>query len=351
MSELIAVLVSVVLLLGNAFFVGAEFAVISARKDRLLAMAEARTPRARATLRAGEHLGLLIAGAQLGVTICSLGLGRLAEPAVASLIARPFLALGAPESAVEPVAFAIGLGLVVMLHTVIGEMVPKNLAIAGPERVALLLVPMHYAFCRMVRPVLWLFTAAAGLVLRLVRITPREELDSAYTQAELAEMIADSRREGLLDDEESNRIAGTLGSAGRTVADVMVPLDRVVWLPVSPTVGAVSRAVSETGVSRFPVRDPGGRLTGYLHVKDVLAEADDPDAVVPPERVRGLPELPCDARVDDALAALRRSQAHLARVVEGVGRETVGVVSMDDLLQYYVGGVRAADPEAVEGAS
>lgn len=350
MNELLAVLVSVVLLFGNAFFVGAEFAVISARKDRLLALAEDGDARASATLRAGEHLGLLIAGAQLGVTLCSLGLGRLAEPAVAGLLERPLLLAGAPESVVGPIAFTIGLGVVVMLHTMIGEMVPKNLAIAGPERVAVLLVPMHYGFCRMVRPLLGLFTAAATLVLRLVRVTPREELESAYTQAELAEMIADSRREGLLDDQESSRLTETLGSAGRTVADVMVPLDRVVTLPVSPTVGDVSRAVAEIGVSRFPLREESGKLVGYLHVKDVLQEADDPAAVVPVGRVRGLPELPCDARLDDALAALRRSQAHLARVVADRGGETVGVVSMDDLLQYFVGAVRS-DPPAVDETS
>jgi CBS domain containing-hemolysin-like protein len=350
MNELFAVLVSLLLLIGNAFFVGAEFAVISVRKDRLLALIEDGNSRALATLRAGEHLQLLIAGAQLGVTLCSLGLGRLAEPAVASLLERPFLMSGAPESVVEPVAFTIGLGIVVMLHTMIGEMVPKNLAIAGPERIAVLLVPPHYAFCRMVRPLLGLFTATATLVLRLVRVTPREQLDSAYTQAELAEMIADSWREGLLDEQESSRLTETLGSAGRTVADVMVPLDRVVTLPVSPTVGAVSRAVAEVGVSRFPLREESGRLVGYLHVKDILEEADDPDAVVPASQVRGLPELPCDARLDDSLAALRRSQAHLARVVADRGGETVGVVSMDDLVQYYVGAVRA-EPPAVEDAS
>jgi magnesium and cobalt exporter, CNNM family len=350
MSEPIALLVSLALLIGNAFFVGAEFAVISARKDRLLALARAGDTRAVATLRAGEHLPLLIAGAQLGVTLCSLGLGKLAEPAAASILERPLLAIGAPESVVHPIGFTVGLGLVVMLHTMIGEMVPKNLAIAGPEQVAVWLVPAHYAFCQLVRPLLALFTAIASVVLRLVKVTPREELGSAYTQAELAEMIADSRREGLLDEQESSRLTETLDSAGRTVADVMVPLAKVATLPLSPTVDMVARAVAEVGVSRFPLRDDAGRLVGYLHVKDVLEEADDPGAVIPASRVRGLPELPCDARLDDALAALRRSRAHLARVVRGPARETVGVVSMDDLLQYYVGGVRV-DPTAVDEAS
>jgi CBS domain containing-hemolysin-like protein len=341
MNEFVAVLISLLLLTGNAFFVGAEFSMISARRDRLATMAEAGSASARATLRAGEHLPLLIAGAQLGITLCSLGLGKLGEPAVATLLERPFALLNLPAQVLHPIAFTLALGLVVMLHTVIGEMVPKNLSIAGPERAAVILVPAHYAFCRFTRPVLTLFTATASAVLRLIGVTPREEFNSAYTRAELGEMIADSRREGLLDDQESSRLTETLGSAGRTVADVVVPLDRVVTLPVAPTVGDVSASVAKTGVSRFPLREPSGRLIGYLHVKDVLLEADDPSAVVPASRVRGLPEIPCDARLDDALAALRRSQSHLARVVADQGGETVGVVSMDDLVQYYVGAVRA----------
>jgi CBS domain containing-hemolysin-like protein len=348
MSEAAGLLVSVVLLAGNAFFVGAEFAIITARRDRLTALAEDGSLSARATLRAGEQLPLLIAGAQLGITLCSLGLGLLAEPALAGLLERPFEALGAPAAILHPVAFTLALGLVAMLHTVLGEMVPKNLAIAGPERVAVILVPAHYAFCRVARPLLMLFTMAATVVLKLFHVTPRDELDSAYTGAELAEMISDSRREGLLDDHESSRLTQTLGSAGRTVADVMVPLERVVTLPVAATVGDVASAVAEFGVSRFPVREDSGRLIGYLHVKDVLEEADDPGAVLPASRVRGLPELPCDARLDDALAALRRSAAHLARVVTTRGGETVGVVSMDDLLQYYMGAVRAPAESTVD---
>ncbi|HEY2205082.1 MAG TPA: hemolysin family protein [Pseudonocardia sp.] len=343
MSEVFALALSVVLLAGNAFFVGAEFAIITARKDRLTALAEGGNARvrasARATLRAGERLPLLIAGAQLGITLCSLGLGRLAEPAVAGLLERPFDALGVPAQVLHPIAFTLALGLVATLHTVIGEMVPKNLAIAGPERVAIILVPAHLAFCQFVRPVLTLFTATATAVLKLFRVTPRDELDSAYTGAELTEMISDSQREGLLDAQESSRLTQTLGSAGRTVAEVVVPLDRVVTLPVDPTVGAIADAVARYGVSRFPVLDPSGRMVGYLHVKDVLPDADDPDAVIPAGRVRGLPEIPCDARLDDALAALRRSSAHLARVVDTRGGDTVGVVSMDDLVQYYVGAV------------
>ncbi|TQM83993.1 CBS domain containing-hemolysin-like protein [Saccharothrix saharensis] len=332
-------LVVVLLLAGNAFFVGAEFAIITARRDRLEALAEQGSSRARTVIKAGRELPLLIAGAQLGITLCSLGLGALGEPAVATLLEAPFHGVGIPEAVRHGVAFALALIIVVALHTVLGEMVPKNLAIAGPERTALLLVPAHLWFCRLVAPLLRGFTVVSTAVLKLVGVTPRDELESAYTRDELALLIGQSRQEGLLEDSEHRRLTQTLSSAERTVADVLVPLDRITSVPVRPTMEQVEAAVSATGFSRFPVRD-GDRLIGYLHVKDVLDLADaDPATRVPPSRVRGLPRVPVDASLDDAVASLRRSQSHLAQAVsaDGVVR---GLVALEDLVEEYVGTVR-----------
>ncbi|MFI9010722.1 hemolysin family protein [Actinosynnema sp. NPDC053489] len=332
-------LVVVLLLAGNAFFVGSEFAIITARRDRLEALADQGSSRARTVLKAGRELPLLIAGAQLGITLCSLGLGALGEPAVAALLEAPFHGIGVPDAVRHGVAFALALIIVVALHTVLGEMVPKNLAIAGPERTALLLVPVHYWFCRLAAPLLRGFTVASTAVLKLVGVTPRDELESAYTRDELALLIGQSREEGLLEDSEHRRLTQTLSSAERTVADVLVPLDRVTSVPARPTMEQVEAAVSATGFSRFPVRDDD-RLIGYLHVKDVLDLADaEPSTRVPPGRVRGLPRVPVDASLDDAVASLRRSQSHLAQAVsaDGVVR---GLVALEDLVEEYVGTVR-----------
>ncbi|NUS64075.1 MAG: HlyC/CorC family transporter, partial [Saccharothrix sp.] len=333
------VLVIVLLLAGNAFFVGAEFAIITARRDRLEALAEQGSSRARTVIKAGRELPLLIAGAQLGITLCSLGLGALGEPAVAALLEAPFHGFGVPDAVRHGVAFALALIIVVALHTVLGEMVPKNLAIAGPERTALLLVPAHYWFCRLAAPLLRGFTVVSTAVLRLVGVTPRDELESAYTRDELALLIGQSRQEGLLEDSEHRRLTQTLSSAERTVADVLVSLDRITSVPARPTMEQVEAAVSATGFSRFPVREDD-RLIGYLHVKDVLDLADaDPSTRVPPSRVRGLPRVPVDASLDDAVAALRRSQSHLAQAVsaDGVVR---GLVALEHLDEEYVGTVR-----------
>ncbi|MCC8244121.1 hemolysin family protein [Saccharothrix luteola] len=333
------VLVIVLLLAGNAFFVGAEFAIITARRDRLEALADTGSSRARTVIKAGRELPLLIAGAQLGITLCSLGLGALGEPAVAALLEAPFHGVGIPDAVRHGVAFALALIIVVALHTVLGEMVPKNLAIAGPERTALLLVPAHYWFCRLVGPLLRGFTVVSTAVLKLVGVTPRDEMESAYTRDELALLIGQSRQEGLLEDSEHRRLTQTLSSAERTVADVLVPLDRITSVPSRPTMEEVEAAVSATGFSRFPVREDD-RLIGYLHVKDVLDLAHtDPSTRVPPSRVRGLPRVPVDASLDDAVAALRRSQSHLAQAVsaDGVVR---GLVALEDLVEEYVGTVR-----------
>ena len=342
-GDLLALLAAVGLLAANAFFVGAEFALISARRDRLEAMAESGVSSARIVLRANADLSRMLAASQLGITICSLLLGRLGEPAVAHLIERPLELLGMPAAVLHPIAFAVSLAIVVVAHILLGEMVPKNIAIAGPERTAIWLVPPFLVFTTVARPLIELFNLMANGVLRLLGVEPRDELETSFTPGELADLIAESGREGLLDQDESQRLTRTLSSVGSTVGEVLVPLDELVTIPAQPTVQDVADAVSRTGFSRFPVRDAGGRLTGYLHVKDVLDLLDPgaEGAVVPAERIRGLPEVATPTRLDEALAVLRRARAHLGRVVDGHG-ETVGLVTLEDLVEHYVGEVRDA---------
>ncbi|SHG68175.1 hemolysin family protein [Streptoalloteichus hindustanus] len=349
MNDLVSLFLAILLLGANAFFVGAEFALISARRDRLEALVESGQPRARTVMLAGERMSLMLAAAQLGITVCSLGLGALGEPVIASQLERLLHPFGVPGAVVHPLAFVVALAIFSVLHVVLGEMVPKNIAIAGPERTALLLVPVLVGFVRLVRPVISLLNVCANGVLRVVGVRPKDELDTAYTRDELAEMLGESRREGLLDEPEHRRLAQALSSADRTVADVLVPIDQVRTVPERPTVGDVATAVSTTGFSRFPLRRADGRLVGYLHVKDVLELAGaDPATPVPRSRVRGLPDLPADARLDEALSALRRARSHLARAV-GEDGALLGVVALEDLVEEFVGTVR--DGTHVNGAA
>lgn len=346
MSDVAAVGLTVLLLAGNAFFVAAEFALISARRDRLEALEAQGKKRARTVIRAGEHLSLMLAAAQLGITICSILLGRVGEPAIAHLIEKPLDLVGLPDQLLHPIAFTIALSLVVVLHILLGEMVPKNIAIAGPERAAMLLVPAHLGFIKLAKPLIWFYNWCANSVLRLLRVQPKDELDTTVSEIELSAMIGESRSEGLIDAEEHRRLTRALHTTGRTVADVLISLDKVRTVPLTAagtTLGAIERAVAETGYSRYPTALPDGSLAGYLHLKDVLDEVLDeaagPDTVVPRTDVRPLPRLAVAMPLDDALAALRRTSSHLGEVIGGDGA-TLGIVALEDLVEEFVGTVR-----------
>ncbi|SDU22760.1 hemolysin family protein [Gordonia westfalica] len=351
MGDLWAVVLAFALLAGNAFFVGAEFSLISARRDRLEALAESGKTRARTVIRAGENLSLMLAGAQLGITICSILLGRVGEPAVAHLIEKPLELAHVPHALLHPISFAIALSLVVVLHILLGEMVPKNIALAGPESAAMLLVPVHLMFIRLVRPLISFYNWTANISLRLMRVEPKDELESTVSLGELAQMLGESKQEGLIDAEEHERLTRALQSIGRTVAEVMIPLEqmRSVSVQVSasggigPTLGAVEKAVSDTGFSRFPVRGPDGTFTGYLHLKDVLDEILDehigPDTIIGVDKIRPLPVIASNTPLDEATTVLRRTSAHLGAVVDDNGR-TIGIVPLADLVEEFVGNVR-----------
>ncbi|WP_197319021.1 hemolysin family protein [Saccharomonospora sp. NB11] len=342
MNDWLSISLIGVLLLANAFFVGAEFSLISSRRDRLEALLEQGNARARIVINASKHVSLMLAGAQLGITVCSLLLLQFGEPAVAHQLELAVSALGVPlpTYVVHAVAFTVTLVALTLLHVLIGEMVPKNLAIAEPERLALWLVPVHVGWVRLTRPFIWALNGIANGILRLGKIEPKDEVETGYTSAELAALLRESRREGLLEQAEHRRLSQTLSSVEKTVDDVLVPLDDLTTLPPRPTVGDVEQAVSSTGFSRFPIRATDGRLTSYVHVKDILDQLDgDPSAVVPDTKTRRLTQLACSAKLDEALSAMRREGSHLAMAVD-TESTVVGIVALEDLLEEYVGTVR-----------
>src|SRR5882757_10400138 len=344
MSDLLGVLLTVLLLAANAFFVAAEFALISARRDRLEALAEQGKRSAIAVIRAGQNLSLMLAGAQLGITVCSILLGRVGEPAVAHLLETPFDLLGVPDAVLHTVSFLVAITVVVILHVLLGEMVPKNIAIAGPEASAMLLVPPYLVWVRAARPIIAFYDWCAHVILRAFGVEAKTELENTVSTIELSEMIAESLSEGLLDPEEHNRLSRALRIRNRVVGEVAVPVGGVHAVPVAaegagPTVAAIQRALAETGYSRFPVVDLFGDFIGYLHIKDVLPLVDDPDAVLDSSMVRPLPQVPASLPLPDALSRLRRDNSHLALLTAADGTVTA-MVALEDLVEDVVGAVR-----------
>ncbi len=353
MSAGTALALAGVLLVLNAFFVGAEFAVISARRSQIEPHVQAGRRGARTTLWAMENVSLMLAAAQLGITVCSLGLGAVAEPAVAHLLEVPFELVHLPVALVHPLAFALALTVVVYCHVVVGEMIPKNLALAGPEAAALILAPPLVLVARSTAVLIKALRAATNLVLRLMRVEPKEELTSAFTAEEVHSIVAESRREGLLGAEHT-LLTGALELSQRSAGDVMVAWGQLVTVPSGSTPQEVERVVAQTGFSRFPVvagpRRPGVDVVGYLHLKDLLYADDERyEQPVPDKRVRALVSVAAGDEVEEVLAAMQRSGSHLARVVDTAGT-TLGVVFLEDVLEELVGEVRDATRRSASGS-
>lgn len=342
MSDYAAVLVAVALLAANAFFVGAEFALISARRTQIEPRAAEGSRAARSTLRAMEQVSLVMAGAQLGITMASLGLGAIGEPAVAHLLEPVFHVVGVPDSLLHPVSFVVALTVVVYLHVVLGEMVPKNIAIAGPERAALVLGPPMMLVVIVLKPVVVALNAIANTILRLIRVEPRDEVASAFTREEVASMVDESRGEGLIREDEYDRLAGALGFTERTVTDVLLPRESLVTVPQGATGADIEEVCAETGFSRFPVASGTGELLGYLHVKDVLET--DPERRLRPvddKWIRSFATVRPGDVLHDSLSTLQARGAHMGRVVGDDGG-VLGLVALEDVLEELVGEIRDA---------
>lgn len=330
-----------VLLLGNAFFVGAEFAVISARRSQIEPRAERGERAAITTLYAMEHATLMLATSQLGITVCSLLILNVSEPAIHHLLEIPLGLTGLTPELISTIAFIVALLLVTYLHVVLGEMVPKNISFSVPDRAALLLAPPLVFVSKVLRPVIWLMNSMANGVLRLFGVEPKNEATSAYTFDEVAGIVEQSKREGVLDD-----ATGTLSNAfeftAKRVGEISVPLDGLRRLSAGATPADVQRAVADLGFSRYVVESSDGSWAGYVHLKDLLdLDGEAYEQPIPAARIRPMTSFYEGTDLEDALAGMRTLHAHLARVFDQRGAVT-GVLFLEDIIEELVGEIRDA---------
>ena len=339
MNDVLAIAILVALLLGNAFFVAAEFALVSARVDQIEPRAAAGSARAQKTLAAMRNVSQMMAGAQLGITLCSLGLGAVGEPAVAHLIEVPLEAAGVPAGFLHPIALVVALALVTVLHMVLGEMVPKNITIAGPDRAAVALGPPMARIVVLLKPLIWFFNSLANAFVKLFGVTPTDEVAASFDSTEIRSMITQSRSQGLLGDEVSELAEGALTFETHDARSVLLAADDLVAVPRSVTPRDLEAVVAAHGFSRYPVVHPDGSWAGYVHVKDVLGVTarDEP---LPDDALEQFVEVTPDEPLPEVLQAMRREGVHLGTVSEG-GR-LLGVVALEDVLEQLIGDVRDA---------
>ncbi|MBC7632833.1 hemolysin family protein [Aeromicrobium sp.] len=341
MSEYVPGLVwLVVLLAANAFFVGAEFAVISARRSQIEPRAAEGSRAAKTTLWAMEHATLMLATSQLGITICSLLILNVSEPAIHHLLEYPLGLTPLTADVISVLAFVVALLLVTYLHVVLGEMVPKNLAFSVPDRAALILAPPLVLVSRVFKPIIWVLNGMANGVLRLFGVEPKDEATSTYTLEQVAGIVEQSHREGTLT--QSGPLAGAFEFTDRTAGDIEVALGDIVLLPAAATPADVQRAVVDHGHSRHVLADDDGEPVGYVHMKDVMElEGDEFTRPLPAKRVRRLIAIPRSAELEDALARMRQHGSHVARSVDEAGT-TLGLLFLEDAIEVLVGEIHDA---------
>ncbi|GAA4053623.1 hemolysin family protein [Nonomuraea soli] len=322
--------ITLALLVGNGFFVAAEFALVAAKRHRLEKQAARGSRAAKAAVNGIKELSLMLAGAQLGITLCSLGLGVVSEPVIAHTLAPLFDSLGVPPTAAGVISFVIALAIVTFLHMVIGEMAPKSWAIAHPERSATLLALPFRGFTVVVRPLLKLLNGISDLILRMFRVHPPEEGANPRTPAQLQRLVEESRRLGLIEPEEHGVLTRALDAPSSPIDDFVTATPDIVGVPAAATPQEVIEVSAEAGRTRLIVWEDE-RPLGVVHVRDAYL-ARSRSANLPARRLaHAVPELTIATTVSDAVAAMRSAHSQVA-MVRDQGGELLGLVSLDDLL-------------------
>jgi CBS domain containing-hemolysin-like protein len=329
-----ALLWLVLLLLANGFFVAAEFAYITARRNVL-----EQVPRRSAQVAVGlnRNLTLSLAAAQLGITMASLVLGAVAEPAVATIFELGLGFLPISESVIHGISLVIALLIVVFLHMVVGEMAPKNITISAPERTAVLLAMPFRGFILVFRPLIAVLNASANGVLRLFGVRPTDALEVGHSAEDLAVIIGTGRREGVIEDFAHRLLTGAIIFGDLDASEVMVPRPDMRAAPADTSVSALQDLMRVTGHSRIPIYGSDiDDIVGLVHVKDLMSDEIDRDAPLDPARLREPLVVPETAPLRSVLDEMRGARTHLAVVVDEHG-STAGIITMEDIAEELVG--------------
>ncbi|MER6676178.1 hemolysin family protein [Streptomyces sp. NPDC000983] len=339
-TPLLLLAAAFLLILANGFFVAAEFGLVTVERPEAEKAAAEGDRRARTVVESLKELSFQLSGTQLGITLTSLVVGMLAQPALAALLNGPITALGIPAGAVPGVAVVVGMLLASAVQMVIGELVPKNWAVSRPLQVARFVAGPQHLFARVFRPVIAALNAVANRLVRALGIEPTEELASARTPGELVSLARHSARAGTLEQDTADLFVRTLSLGELTAQHVMTPRVRVSALQSSATAEDVVNLTRATGLSRFPVyRDRIDEVVGMVHLKDALAVPAADRLRTPAGRIARPALLVPETLPVRPLLARLRSEQPIAVVVDEYGG-TAGVVTLEDIVEEIVGEVR-----------
>ncbi|WP_058301250.1 hemolysin family protein [Gorillibacterium timonense] len=342
LSILLNLVLVLILVLLNGFFVAAEFALVRVRATRLAELASSGNSRAKVAQHVASKLDAYLSACQLGITLASLGLGWVGEPAIADLIVEPFLNwVGAPESLIHPISLGVAFAVITFLHIVLGELAPKSIAIFQAETTSLWLSAPLLWFYRLMYPIIWLLNGAANTILRWIGIEPASEHEASHTEEEIRILMKESQKGGHIDQNELTLMENIFEFSERLAREVMIPRTVVECLYADLPFEENLTSVMETRHTRYPVvMEEKDNVLGFVLSADVYNAAlsqDRASAKLEP-MIRPVPHIPESMEISQVLKVMQRERVHLAVVVDEYGG-MAGIIAMEDILEEIVGDI------------
>jgi len=338
MSEWVLLAIGIVLTIGTGLFVASEFALVNLDRSDLEARRDRGETRLSMTIAALKITSTHLSSAQLGITLTTLLTGYTLEPAFSMFLEPGLTAIGLPEGAVTPIATIVAVALATLLSMVIGELVPKNFALALPIPTAKLVIPFQTIFTTIFRPAIVVLNGSANAILRAMGIEPKEELSGARSAEELSSLVRRSALQGTLEQDTAHLLTRTLAFSQLSASDVMTPRPRLSMVAKTQTAQDVVELARKTGYSRFPVIDEDADdVVGLIHVKQAIAVPRDKRSLVPVSALQSEAlRVPETMQLDSLLGELRGRGFQMALVVDEYGG-TAGVATLEDLVEELVG--------------
>ncbi|GKG91803.1 hemolysin family protein [Gordonibacter urolithinfaciens] len=332
-------------LLMNAFFVAAEFSLVRVRKSQVEILVDEGRSGAKYTKLVADNVNAYLSACQLGITLASLALGWLGEPAVSQLIEGPLLAIGLPEAAIHGIAIAVGFIVITALHIVVGELIPKSLAIFSTERYALFTATPLVWFYRITYPIMWLFNSITNGVMKLLGHDIANEHE-VYTDEEIKLLIDESTESGLIDPEQNEYVDNIFDLGDKDAEAIMTPRTNVICLDLEDSLEENLALIMQYKYTRYPVcRGNKDRIVGFVHVKDLYTLP--PDSTMEDLRIRTIQAVPEGIPIAKLLQILQAKHTKIAVVIDEHGG-TSGIVTMSDIMEQIVGRI---DDEYAHGGS
>ena len=348
MTILLNIIIVFFLVFMNGFFVAAEFAAVKVRKSRIETLVLEGNKNAKYTQKVVNDLNSYLSACQLGITLASLGLGWVGEPAVAKLLKPLFKLMNFPESAVHSISFILGFSIITAFHIVLGELAPKSLAIISAEKIAMYTSLPFNCFYKLTYPIMWAFNHSTNLVLKIFGISQVDDHEAAHTDEEIKLLVEDSYKHGLIDKTELTFVDNIFDFSEKTVKEIMIPRTDMACIFIEDSFDEIIKYALEEQLTRYPVcRDSKDNVIGFIHIKDLYKQKIEGNNQNIEEIIRDIKFVPESMSISELFKIFKKEKTQMAIIIDEYGG-TSGLVTIEDILEEIVGEIQDEFDEEVE---